>query len=281
MSLLQRVLKTGSVAGAVLGIAAIAGGTAGVLAQSQPPVARVFGSINFNGANAQSGSVVTAFAGSTQCGSSATSGNGGNYTGTLYYVDIDSSNAACNKTGTVITFQVGGQFANQTFSVPDVPGAASQLNLTGPSATQPGGGTSTGTAVTYPAGYNIVAGPAGTVFSQASVLYTFQAGDTNYENPPTTQPVQAGLGYFAYFPSSTTVTLSGNTTLPFTVTAPAGQYIMIGNPSATQTVTISGADIAYAFDPTNPSNPYSATTTLKPGQGAFVFSNAGGAITLQ
>jgi hypothetical protein len=98
---------------------------------------------------------------------------------------------------------------------------------------------------------------------------------------PNTQPAQAGVGYWAFFNSQTTVTLSGNTTLPFTVTAPAGQYIMIANPSATGTVTVSGADVVYTYDPTNAASPYSAVSTLQPGQGAWVYSAAGGTITMQ
>jgi hypothetical protein len=44
-------------------------------------------------------------------------------------------------------------------------------------------------------------------------------------------------------------------------------------------VTISGADTVYTYDPV--AGQYIAATTLKPGQGAWVLSNAGGTITLQ
>jgi len=273
MSLAQRVLKISTVAAAVLSIAAISGSASGVLAQSTPPVARVFGSITFNGSTNLNWATVTAYSGSTTCGTGSPDGR---------YVDIDSSNPACNRVGTVITFKVGSQWANQTFVIPDLPGSAQQVNLTGPAASQPGGGGAATSSATYSPGWNLAGGPAGTLFSQAAgVLYTFPAGASAYTQVPNTQPAQAGVGYWAFFNSQTTVTLSGNTTLPFTVTAPAGQYIMIANPSATSTVTVSGADVVYTYDPTNAASPYSAVSTLQPGQGAWVYSAAGGTITMQ
>ena len=272
MSLAQRVFKISMVAAAALSIAAISGSASGVLAQSTPPVARVFGSITFNGSTNLNWATVTAYSGSTTCGTGSPDGR---------YVDIDSSNPACNRVGTVITFKVGSQWANQTFVIPDLPGSAQQVNLTGPAASQPAGGTATSSA-TYSPGWNLVGGPAGTTFSQAlNPLYTFPAGASSYVQVPNTQPAQAGVGYWAFFNSQTTVTLSGTTTLPFTVTAPAGQYIMIANPSATSTVTVSGADVVYTYDPTNAASPYSAVSTLQPGQGAWVYSAAGETITMQ
>jgi hypothetical protein len=280
MSFAQRVLKIGLAAGTVLGIAAL-GGATGVLAQGSPgtpPVVRVYGSISFNGANARTGAVVAAYAGSTQCNLSTTSGTGHDYDGSIYAVDIPSS-GACSPTGTTITFQVDGKWANQTLAVPSLPGGASRLDLTGPAASQPSGGAATGTA-SYQAGWNLVAGPTGTTFSQAvGVLYTFPAGATDYQQVPNTQPVQAGVGYWAYFSSATTVTLSGSGSVPMTVTAPPSQFIMIGNPSATQTVTVSGADAVYTFDPV--ANNYSTGNVLKPGQGAWVYSFNGATITMQ
>ncbi len=278
MSLTSRVLKSSTVIAAALAIAALGSGAAGVMAQQQPPTARIFGSIKFNGAAPANGAVVTAFSGATLCGTAQGMGlfNANSSFPNQYYVDLDSSQAACSTAGNTISFKVNGQPANETVAVPALPGSAVQLNLTGPGTSTPG---TTGTA-TYQAGYNLVGGPSGTVFSQANgPLYQLPPGASNYVAVPNTQAVSAGQGYFAYFNGPTTVNLTGTTTLPFTITAPAGQYIMIANPSSTQTVTVSGADIVYAFDPTI--NNYVAVTTLKPGQGAFAFSNAGSAIILQ
>jgi len=139
--------------------------------------------------------------------------------------------------------------------------------------------TPSGPNVTYQPGWNLVGGPQGQTFTQAlNPLYTFQAGDTNYETVPNTQGIVGGRGYWAYFTTTTTVTLSGTSSSTGSVYAPPGQYVMIGNPSATQTLTIRGADAAFAWDPAG--NQYVPVTTLQPGQGAWVISLNGGTITV-
>jgi hypothetical protein len=253
--------------------AMIFGGSGAVNAQSQPPAARIFGTITINGQNASSGAIVTAYGtNNTLCG---TSTGQGVYNGTVYYVDIDSSQSACNAAGTNLTFKVNGTASSSTTQVPSVPGSAVQLNLTVTANTGPS------TVVTYNAGWNLVGGPSGQTFTQAAnPLYTFQAGDTNYETVQNSTAIAAGKGYWAYFTASTQVTIQGAApTGATTISAPAGQYIQVGNPNPTNNVTISGADTVYTYDPV--AGQYIAATTLKPGQGAWVLSNAGGTITLQ
>lgn len=64
-----------------------------------------------------------------------------------------------------------------------------------------------GPTVTYQAGWNLVAGPAGTVLTGAAgSLYTYQANDSSYEVLPVSTALTAGVGYWAYFPSTTMVT---------------------------------------------------------------------------
>ncbi len=136
-----------------------------------------------------------------------------------------------------------------------------------------------GPSVTYQPGWNVVSGPAGTVFAQAGgVLYTFQAGNSNYSSIPSTQGVDAGKGYWAFFNSSVTVSLNGAGSTSASVPAAAGQWVMIGNPSGTTPVTVSGADSVVTFNPAT--NTYTATTILAPGQGAWALSTNGGTITL-
>jgi PKD repeat protein len=136
-----------------------------------------------------------------------------------------------------------------------------------------------GPVVSYPAGWNIVAGPAGTVFSEAdSPLYTIQPNDTTYQVFPPEAPVKSGVGYWAYFSAPDTATLSGTSSSSISVTAPAGQYIMIGNPSSTGAVTIMGADSAVSWDPQT--NNWKSVSSLAPGAGAWVVVNNGGTVTL-
>lgn len=134
-----------------------------------------------------------------------------------------------------------------------------------------------GTTVTYQAGYNLVGGPAGAVLTGASgLLYTFQASDSNYESFPTTIPLQPGLGYWALFPATTMVTLPTVPAQRLTVQLPASHFIMIGNPGDT-VAAISGMDFAYTY---SPGAGYTLATTVNPGQGAWVFSRAGGTLTI-
>ena len=137
------------------------------------------------------------------------------------------------------------------------------------------------TAVSYPAGWNLVGGPSGTIESGAAgALYTYQAGDSNYESSTPSTPLQAPKGYWAYFPTAATVMLPVVTAQTGQATLPANQFIMVGNPTDS-TVSLSGADIVDTFTPAT--NSYTVTTgaaTLAPGQGAWVFSHNGGTLTI-
>lgn len=131
----------------------------------------------------------------------------------------------------------------------------------------------------YPSGWSIIGGPSGTSFPQADgPLYTFQAGDTNYESFPNTTGIIGGLGYWAYFFSPATVSMNGSGTTSASITAPASQWVMVGNPSGTASVTVHGADVVYRFD--IPSNSYQPVSVLGPGTGAWAISLSGGTITV-
>jgi PKD repeat protein len=144
--------------------------------------------------------------------------------------------------------------------------------------------TAAGPTATYQPGWNLVDGPTGTVFSRANgPLYSFPAGATDYVVLPNTSPVTGGVGYWAFFNVTTTVVLNGSGPgLPFSTTIPAGQFVIVGNPSSTQTVTVNGADVVDTFNPS--SNSYTSSTgsvTLAPGQAAWVYSADGATITIQ
>lgn len=130
-------------------------------------------------------------------------------------------------------------------------------------------------SVNLQSGWNLVALPPGTPIPGITPpLYTYQPGDTAYETPASTQ---TGLGYWAYAGSATTLALPIGSSSAYSVTAPAGQYFMVGDPSGILAATVSGADVVYSYDATNG---YQATTTLNPGQGAWVYSTNGGTITV-
>ena len=108
-------------------------------------------------------------------------------------------------------------------------------------------------------------------------MYTWQLGDTVYQTIANGTAVKAGVGYWAYFTSDSTNTVPLTTSGTINVQLPAGVPILIGNPGSTD-AALSGADSVSAFDPT--SNNYNAVTTLKPGQGGWAISSAGGSVTI-
>ena len=136
-----------------------------------------------------------------------------------------------------------------------------------------------GNSVTYAAGWNLVAFPPNTDVSKITApLYTMQPGDTDYETIPVSQGTVSGFGYWAYFGASTQITLDAGSANLYSVLAPPNQYIMVGNPSGTQSSVVTGANVVYTYDPTNG---YVQSPVLPPGQGAWVLSTDGGPVMVQ
>ena len=168
------------------------------------------------------------------------------------------------------TGEGGGQIGTMAITQPV--GAAPA-----PSATPANSSTPASAALAVTTGWNLIAGPTGTTASgAASSLYTFQAGDTAYEPSPAASPLDAGVGYWAFFSAPATLTLASGSTQPVTRPLPAGQYVMVGNPFTTN-ASVAGADAVYTY---SASGGYQAATVLSPGQGAWAFSSAGGTLTL-
>lgn len=152
--------------------------------------------------------------------------------------------------------------------------------------------------VMYVQGWNLIGATSGTVISGAvGPLYTYQDGDVAYEAIPagTVEPQsggardepRAGLGCWAYFPQPTELSLmlAGPRPLPggqangasnFVVPIPPQHWVMIGNPFS-GSVAVTGADAVYTYDS---ASGYQPTSMLQPGQGAFAYSVAGGAIDI-
>jgi len=136
-----------------------------------------------------------------------------------------------------------------------------------------------GARVTFGVGWNLVAGPSGTVVAEAvGPLYTWQAGDTSYENVASGGSLTAGRGYWAYFNTATTGTVPSVGSQTSVVTAPAAAWFMIGNPGSTA-ATVTGVDAADTYSPAT--GTYGSGTTLQPGQGAWAWSWNGGSVTIR
>jgi len=138
---------------------------------------------------------------------------------------------------------------------------------------------------TIPAGWNLVGGPGGWNVHRGQGLltlpgpfYTYQAGDSDYETVSAGVPLPAGAGVWGYNPAPQTVAgWAGGDFLYLTMPLPAGHWIMVANPSAWP-AEVTGVDIVYTYDPSGGN--YVETTALRPLQGAWVWSDTGGTVTV-
>src|SRR5579871_2973055 len=122
-------------------------------------------------------------------------------------------------------------------------------------------------SIDFPAGWNLVSGPDGSTLSGAEgMLYTLQPGDSDYQAVPADSPLHGCWGYWAYFPDGGSLNASSDESDRCDVPTLPGQWVMMGNPSTTQTLGFSGIDQALGY---SPDGGYQATEQLAPGQGAF------------
>ena len=233
--------------------------------------AAFYGKALVDGAPAPDGTVIEARIGRQVCGQAFTSTKDGQAIYALL-VTADSEQAGCGKAGVQVTFTVNGVPSGTV----DWKGAGVQLDL-------PAGATGAATGPTasklYAAGWNLVAGPAGTRFSGTDgALFTLQPDSEGYTAVQNGGPTRTGFGYWAHFGRDTTVTFAADGPADYSIDLPAGRYVMVGNPSGTRPATVSGADSVLTFDPTK--NAYAESRTLQPGQGALVISADGGRVTV-
>lgn len=124
---------------------------------------------------------------------------------------------------------------------------------------------STPVTASYPAGYNMVGGPTGTVFSGATLLEGYAAG--NYFVAPS--PVAAAcVGYFAFFVDPTTITIPPSPETSRYCSLQAGWNI-VGNPFSAAATLPSGV-LAYYLSPA--SGTYAHVTTIPPGGAVWIYS---------
>lgn len=122
-------------------------------------------------------------------------------------------------------------------------------------------------SITYPPGWNLVSGPDGSTLTGAEgLLYTLQPGDSDYQAVPASNALRGCWGYWAFFPDGGSLNPSSDTADRCDVPTLPGQWVMLGNPTATQTLRFAGIDQALSY---SPGGGYQATQALAPGQGAF------------
>jgi hypothetical protein len=120
------------------------------------------------------------------------------------------------------------------------------------------------------AGWNLVAGGPGTTFP--ATLFAWSGSSF----ASTTSPV-AWQGYWCKSATAQTVTMNA-VRGPHTITL-AGGWDLIGNPmAASAALTMPTGKVAFAYDAS--AHAYTSTTTLAPGQGAWVKGSAGETVSL-
>jgi len=158
------------------------------------------------------------------------------------------------------------------------PAVAAMTTSTYPATTSPSAWAPQGFLVSYAAGWNIVAGPTGTVpTGAAGPLYTLGPGDTTYRTLPPGSALSSGAGAWAYFSANTSTNIGLVNPASMTVPLPAGRFVLIGNPGDT-TATVSGADAVLVYDTST--GTYHQSTLLAAGEGGWAVSINGGQATL-
>jgi hypothetical protein len=155
-------------------------------------------------------------------------------------------------------------------SVPSIVFSAAVI-VSGVPPPLPGGGTAT-----YPPGWNIVGVPDGTVFPVDTWIWEPRRGQ--YSRVPAGAPLSSGRGYWAYFTATQSVPLAAGGPSEVRTVAPAGDWVLIGDPSAASGATIAGADAVYSYDPAT--GVYNLANSLGPGAGAWAISARGGTIVV-
>lgn len=133
--------------------------------------------------------------------------------------------------------------------------------------------------VVLPAGWNLVAAPGYTAPSELGPLYTFQAGDTDYETFAPGSPLPLNAGYWVYLaaPAPPRAIATAITSVP-PLAAPSDQPVMVGNALYWPAI-VSGASAVYRYDPAAGYIAVDPAAPLAPGEAAWVYA-ADGSISL-
>jgi len=138
--------------------------------------------------------------------------------------------------------------------------------------------------VTFPAGWNLVSNPGnpdpgGNILTGTDgPVYCYPVRGAAYEVVASGFPMQ-GEACWAYFDGPTTESLdAGLIRIPHRLQVPPRQWVLIGNPTSTTRAHVVGATAVVVYNPL--SGTYEATTTLEPGEGAWVYSEVGGSVAV-
>lgn len=136
--------------------------------------------------------------------------------------------------------------------------------------------TNVQSTVTLSAGWNLVdQAVLDALQVQTGQVYSDFWNGNSYQSTATS----VADGLWVYTATSTTIAVPAPSISSKTITIGAKAWGMIGNPYSTSvSVTLQQGDVAYTYDPSTAqySQAYTGTVSLAPGQGAWLFSAAGG-----
>lgn len=231
------------------------------------------------------------------CTSSVGPGGNVTFSGFNVLVTPGGNPVTVSYDGMALTTSVGGSFGLSVDAPPaarcqPVNGLQNRVRCLAPqgeirvTVTPPNPGVGMCSAATLPMGWNLVSGlVAAEVTTNVGPLYLYDAHDGAYRSPNSAGDFAPTAGYWVLFDEPTDVSVGCPAPPEFRPTSPASVSIpvasgwtMIGNglPLA-NTAQISCADLTDIYDP---QSGYESTTTLAPGQGAWVYSIAGGMVVL-
>jgi hypothetical protein len=128
-------------------------------------------------------------------------------------------------------------------------------------------------SMTYPAGWNLVAGAGVPISGADGPIYTWQAGDTAYEAVTPDSALNPGWGYWVYFDTPTPKPLPQIFRSP-TIPLPAQEWVMVGGPTAASAIP-HGATAVYVYNPlTDQYEQLMTLSLLLWGQGAWAYSTS-------
>jgi hypothetical protein len=134
--------------------------------------------------------------------------------------------------------------------------------------------------VVLPAGWNLLSTATAQsldVPSADATLLTLQPGDSDYESVDW-QSLSVGYGYWAYLRENTALRLPASTQDSYSVTIPAQQWVMVGNPTTRGSVRVHGADRSLLYSAIT--QQYRQDDLIPVGAGALVWSDQSATVTL-
>ena len=130
----------------------------------------------------------------------------------------------------------------------------------------------------FAAGWNLVSGARGTVLHADAPLSTIDARSGAVASLAGDAPIEAGVGYWAYFAAPSRPPARPAVEDALSVLLPAGRWSLIGGVGAGDSI-VTGVDALLIY--TSTTGQFLPSAVIPPDEGALVYSAAGGTATIR